>query len=206
VSGASAGRLAGSVRWAVVPLAPAPPFRLYAGTGSEPIVVPKAETVIEAARKRVDVELSYIVPAKARPVLLLNDPPASHHREVTALRLVRLSKLSPDEQQRVRAQQEELLFPLVPERFDLPEENAAMVAALVRLHVDAIGGPGSLGRLDDNEMRVLGERIIRFYGFDVRLMLERHIRELATRRQARGTNPLGGPATGLSSFEASSPS
>jgi hypothetical protein len=189
VSSARAGQLAGSVRWAVVPFAPAPPFRLYAGRESEPIIVPQADMVIDAARKGGDAELSYIVPGKARPVLLLNDPPASHHREVTALRLVRLSRLSPDEQQRVRTQQDELLFHLVPERFDLPEENAAMVTALVRLHVDAIGSAGSLGQLDDNEMRVLGERIIRFYGFDVRLLLERQIRELSTRRQARGRNP-----------------
>jgi hypothetical protein len=185
----SVGRLAGSVRWAVVPFVPAPPFRLYAGTEAEPIVVPEADTLIEAARKGGDAELSFIVPAKARPVLLLNDPPGLHHREVTALRLLRLSRLSPDEQQRVRAQQEELLFFLVPERFDLPEENAAMATALVRLHVDSIGTAGPLGQLDDNEMRVLGERIIGFYGFDVRLLLERQIRELATRRRARGANP-----------------
>lgn len=37
-------------------------------------------------------------------------------------------------------------------------------------------------------MRVLGERIIRFYGFDTRLLLERHIRELAARRRARSPN------------------
>lgn len=188
MSSPSAGRLAGSVRWAVVPFAPAPPFRLYAGTGSDPIVVSDADTVIDAARSGGDAELSYIVPGKARPVLLLNEPPASHHREVAALRLVRLSKLLPDEQQSVRAQHDEMLFHLAPDRFDLPEENAAMVTALVRLHVDAIGGGAALGRLDDDELRVLGERIVRFYGFDVRSLLERHIRELAARRQARGSD------------------
>lgn len=187
MSGSSGGRLAGSVRWAVVPFAPAPPFRLFAGTSSEPIVVPDADTLIDAARRGADAELSYIVPGKARPVLLLNDPPAAHHREVTALRLLRLSRLSPDEQERVRSQHEELLFHLAPDRFDLPEENAAVVSALVRLHVDAIGSGPALGHLNDDEMRALGKRIIRFYGFDTRLLLERHIRELAARRQARGT-------------------
>ena len=34
-------------------------------------------------------------------------------------------------------------------------------------------------------MRVLGERINRFYGFDIRLLLERKIRELAARHEAR---------------------
>jgi hypothetical protein len=61
-----------------------------------------------------------------------------------------------------------------------------MVTALVRLSVDAIGSAAPLGRLDDNEMRVLGERIVRFYGFDVRLLLEREIRELAERHARRG--------------------
>lgn len=180
------GRLAGSVRWAVIPFAPAPPFRLYAGPGSDPIVVLDADTVINAARGGGDAELSYIVPGKARPVLLLNDPPAAHHREVTALRLLRLSKLPADGQERVRAQQDELLFYLAPDRFGLQQENAAMVTALVRLHVDAIGSAAPLGQLDDSEMRVLGERIVRFYGFDIRLLLERQIHELAARRQARG--------------------
>lgn len=188
MSGPTAGRLAGSVRWAVVPFAPAPPFRLYAGARNAPITVTEVDTVIKAARRGGDAELSYIVPGKARPVLLLNDPPAARHQEVTALRLLRLSKLTTDEQRRVREQNDELLFHLVPERFDLPEENAAMVTALVRLHVDAIGSEPPLGYLDANEMRVLGERIITFYRFDTRLLLERQIRELATRRQARGTN------------------
>ena len=185
MTASSVGRLAGTVRWAVVPSAPAPPFRLYAGPDTPPIVVPSADSLIEATRRGGDPEFSYIVSGKARSVLLLSDPPAAHHREVTALRLLRLSKLTLQEQERVRAQQEELLFHLAPERFDLPEENAALVTALVRLHVDAIGGGPPAGQLGDEEMRVLGERIVRFYGFDVRLLLERYVHELAERRQGR---------------------
>lgn len=185
MSGARAGSLAGSVRWAVIPFAPAPPFRLYAGTGSEPIVVPDAGTLIRAAQDGGDAELSYIISGKVRPVLLLDDPPTAHHREVTALRLLRLGKLPPDEQRRVRAHEDELLFHLAPDRFDLPEENAALVSAIVRVHVDAIGDGPALGRLDDDEARLLGERITRFYGFDLRRLLERRIRDLAARRQAR---------------------
>lgn len=185
MSSARAGGLAGSVRFAVIPSVPAPPFRLYAGEGSAPIVVPDAATLIAAAQRGGDAELSYIVPGKVRPVLLLNDPPAAHHPEVTALRLLRLGKLAPDEQERVRAHDDELLFPLAAGRFDLPEENAAIVSALVRVHVDAIGDGPALGRLDDDELRLLGERITRFYGFDLRRLLERHICDLAARRQAR---------------------
>ena len=187
-AGSLTGSIAGSVRWAVVPFSPAPPFRLYAGPGHEPVTVPDADTVISAARRGGDAELSYIVPGRARLVLVLNDPPGAHHREVTALRLLRLSNLSPDEQQRIRKQDDELLFHLEPERFNLPEECAAIVTALVRLHIDAIGSGEALGRLSDNDSRLLSERIIRYYGFDTRSLLERQIRELAARRQARDRN------------------
>ena len=186
---ADAGRLAGSLRWAVVPYAPAPPFRLFAGNTHAPIVAPDADTVLRAARGGGDAELSYIVSGKARPVLILSDAPARHHLEVTALRLLRLSKLSDDEQQRVRADGDELLFHLAPDRFGLPDESAAMVSALVRLHVAAIGSGPPLGYLDASELRVLGERIIRFYGFDTRLLVERQIRELAARRRAQVDQP-----------------
>ena len=189
MSGQSAGRLAGSVRWAVVPFAPAPPFRLYAGTRNTPIVVTDVDTVIDAARGGGDAELSYIVPGKACLVLVLNEPRADHHREVTALRLLRISKLSADEQRRVRTHQDELLLFLEPNRFALPEESAAMVTALVRLHMGAIGSGPALGRLEDDELRLVGERIIRFYGFDTRLLVERQIRELAARHRARAERP-----------------
>lgn len=177
------GRFTGSVRWAVVPYTPRPPFRLYAGEQQSPVVVPDAETVLASAR-RGEAEFTYLVPGKARPVLLLNEPPSAHHQEVTGLRLLRLSKLAPAEQEHVRQQRDPLLFHLDPARFELPEENAAMVSALVRIHVEAIGST-SCGELNPNEFRVLGERLIEFYGFDTRLLLERKIRELATRRQQR---------------------
>ena len=175
----AAGRLAGTVRWAVVPFAPRPPFRLYAGEGHAPITSPNVDPIIAAARAGGDAELTYLVSGKARPVLILNDPPSEHHREVTALRLLRLSRLSDQEQSHVREGKDELLFHLDPKRFDLPEQNAAMVSAIVRVHVDAIGSGPPAGVLGDIEMRIVGERVIRFYGFDTRLLIERRIRELA---------------------------
>lgn len=186
---ADSGRLAGSVRWAVVPYAPAPPFRLFAGADHPPIVAPNADSVIAASRGGGDAELSYIVSGKARPVLVLTDVPDRHHQEVTALRLLRLSRLTEDEQRRVRAGDDELLFHLAPDRFGLPEDSAAMVSALVRLHVEAIGSGPPLGLLEASELSVLGERIIRFYGFDTRFLVERRIKELAARRRELGDRP-----------------
>lgn len=182
------GSLGGSVRWAVVPYAPAPPFRLYAGEAHAPIVVQDADRIIAAAAAGGDVELTYLVSGKPRPILLLNEPSA-RYQEVAALRLLRLSRLGPDEQRRVRAHEDALLFFLAPDRFDLPEESAAIVAALVRVHVNAVGTGPALGRLEPRELSALGERIVGFYGFDTRLLVERRIRELAARRKARKPEP-----------------
>jgi len=185
VSSVASGRLAGSVRWAVVPYAPRPPFRLYAGEGHPPIVVERAETIIASARQAGgEAELTYLVPAKTRPVLILSETP-SEYGEVAALRLLRLSKLSDDKQERVRRQEDELLFHLPLDRFDLPEESAVMVSALVRVHVDVVDPGPPLGLIDDTESRILGDRIIRFYQLDARLVVERRLRELARRRTER---------------------
>jgi hypothetical protein len=181
----ASGRLAGSVRWAVVPYAPRPPFRLYAGEGTAPIDVRDTNTIIASAKRGGDSEFTYLVSGKARPVLVLNEPPAAHHREITALRLLRFSKLTDDEQTRVRRQDDPLLFHLDPQRFDLAEENAAMITALVRLHVDALDVGPSMGELNPDEMRLVGERIITFYRFDTRLLVERQIRELVARRRVQ---------------------
>lgn len=51
------------------------------------------------------------------------------------------------------------------------------------MHVDAVDTGQSLGELNPNEMRVLGERVIEFYRFDARLLIERKIREFAARQR-----------------------
>lgn len=185
----ASGGLAGTVRWAVVPYAPAPLFRLYAGLGAAPIVVESADTIVDAARRSGDAELSYVVPAKTRPVLLLGESPIEHHREVAALRLLRMATLAHDEQAQVRAQEDELLYHLDPQRFELPEESAVMITGLVRVHVDALGTGPQLGRLEAGELRDIGERIIRFYDFDPSALVERRIRELAARLRTRDPEP-----------------
>jgi hypothetical protein len=184
LSGRPAGDLAGSVRWAIVPYAPRPPFRIYAGRDREPYLVQDAATLIAGIRRRGgDAELTYLGPAKARPVLILNEPAHAAVHEVTALRLLRFSKIPDHDRERVRQQADPLLFHLDPARFDLPEENAAIVSALVTLHVDAISGDPPAGLLDPNGTRMLGERIISFYGFDVRLLVEQAIMDLVRRRR-----------------------
>jgi hypothetical protein len=176
--------LAGAVVWAVVPFAPQAPFRLYAGTGQEPFEVADPGTLIAAAKKGGDPQLTYLVPGKVRPVLVLSDAHDDDLGEVLALRLSRFGKLTATEQQAVRDQKHPTLFHLKLERFGtLPEENAVMVASLVRVHRSAIDREVS-GRLDEYELRTVHERFLRFHGFDVHGLLDERIKQLAAARRS----------------------
>lgn len=177
------GKLAGSVRWAVAPFAAEPPFRLYAA-GRDPIQLDDAEQLVDAARQGGDAEFTYLVSAKARPLLILTDPARSDWHEVVALRLRRFSSIAdPQRQERIRQHGEPLYFYLDPRRFRLPEEHAVLIPALVPVNVGAISLADPPGVLDENEMRVIGERLIRHFGFDVRSLVEQRTRELARRRE-----------------------
>jgi hypothetical protein len=163
--------LAGAVVWAVVPFTPQTPFRLYAGVDHKPVEVPDAVTIIRGVQKGGDAQFEYIVPGKARPVLILSNAHDDDLGEYLALRLARFSKLAPDEQERVRAGKHPTLFYLKPEKLSLSEENAAMLAGLVRVHRTAIE-PNLCGRLDEYELRTVHERFVRFHGFDLRALLQ----------------------------------
>jgi hypothetical protein len=178
-----AGKLAGSVRWAVAPYAPAPPFRIYAA-GREPYELPEADPLLDASRQGGDAEFTYLISAKARPVLVLNEPARSEWDEVVALRLRRLSAVSdPQRRDRIRQHEEPLFYHLDPKRFDLPEENAVLIPALVPIGTAAISADEPAGTLNENEMRIVGERLIRHFGFDIRSLVEQRIHELARRRR-----------------------
>ncbi len=182
--------LAGATVWAVVPFTPAAPFRLYAGLDREPFEVPTPDRLISAAKKGGDQQFTYLVPGKARPVLILSDAHDDDLDEVLALRLARFSKLTDDQQQRVRDQQHPTLFHLRPDRFTgLPEENAAMIAGLVRLHRSAIDNQ-ICGRLDDYELTTVHERFVHFHGFNLRRLVEERIGQLtAAQQRQRGVGP-----------------
>ena len=177
------GSLAGTIRWAVVPYAPQPPYRLYAGEGRAPVVVDGTASLVRAALHGGDADLTYLVPGRARPVLLLSDPPPDHHREVAALRLLRLSRLGAPERERVRRGDEELLVPLDPEAVPLPEESAVMISALVRVHADAVAPGPPVATLGRDALRVVGDRLIRFLGLDASLIVERALHRLAAGRE-----------------------
>jgi hypothetical protein len=163
--------LVGAVVWGVVPFVPQAPFRIYAGQEREPITVANVKPLVESSLKGDDNQFDFLVPGKARPVLILTDKHADDLQEYLALRLARLAKFTEAEQQTIRTQQHPTLFHLKPEKFSLPEENAAMLDSLVRVHANAID-PKPTGTLDEYELRTIQERLVLFHGFDLRGLLK----------------------------------
>jgi hypothetical protein len=176
--------LAGAVVWAVVPFVPEAPFRLYAGEDHAPVDIDAPSKLIAAAHKGSDSEFTFLVPGKARPVLVVSDRLDERLGELIALRLVRLSALTPNEREIVRANGDPGLCQLDPDRFDLPEENAAIIAALVRVHRTALD-PQPAGRLAPDELRVVHERIATYYGLDLRELVRRELQRLAETQRRR---------------------
>lgn len=175
---------AGEVYWAVVPYTPQAPFNVFV-KDRPPVEVPAAKTIIDGLRKGGDAEFRFVVEAKARPMLLLSDRVDPRTGDLFGLRLVRLSALAEDEAQQVRDQRQPGLFHLKPGRFpDLEEESAAMISAPIRLHETAVDSGKPLGRLDQNEMRVLSERFVSYWEFDLNQLLIGKIRELLRKRES----------------------
>jgi hypothetical protein len=175
---------AGQVYWAVVPHTPQAPFQVFV-KDKPPVEVAEARTIVEGLRKGGDAELRFVVEAKARPVLLLSDHVDSRTGDLFCLRLVQLASLDEDEAQHVREQRDPGLFHLKAERFPrLDEESAAMISAPIRVHQSAVDTGSPLGRLDQNEMRVLSERFVTYWEFDLHQLLIGKIRELLRRREA----------------------
>jgi hypothetical protein len=173
----------GEVYWAVVPSTPQAPFQVFV-KDKPPVEVPDAKTIIDGLRGG-GAELRFVVEAKARPVLLLSERMDPSTGDLFGLRLVRLSALDEDEAQQVREQRQPGLFHLKPERFpDLEEECAAMISAPIRLHETAVDTGNPLGRLDQNEMRVLSERFVSYWELDLHQLLIGKIRELLRKRES----------------------
>ena len=177
--------LAGAVVWAVVPFVPEAPFRLYGGQDHPPVDVPDVDKLIGAARRGSDSEFTFLVPGKARPVLVVSDRLDERLGELIALRLLRLGALTPKEREVVHSQGDPGLYHLDSKRFDLPEENAVIVPALVRIHRTAIN-PQPVGRLEQDELRVVHERVANHYGFDLRQLVLGELERLAAAQGRRG--------------------
>lgn len=176
--------LAGAVVWAVVPFVPEAPFRLYGGQDRAPVDVDGPGKLIAAARQGSDTEFTFLVPGKARPVLVVSDRIDERLSELIALRLFRLGGLTARQREIARSNEDPGLYHLDPGRFDLPDENAAIIAALVRVHRTAIDAKPA-GRLDPDELRVVHERVVTYYGFDLRELVRQELQRLADAQRRR---------------------
>jgi hypothetical protein len=174
----------GEVFRAVVPSTPQAPFQVFV-KDKPPVEAPDAKTVVAGLRKGGDAELRVVVEVKARPVLLLSEHVDPRTGDLFGLRLIDLDRLDGDEAQQVREQRQPGLFHLKAERFPgLDEESAVMISAPIRIHQSAVDLDAPLGGLDQNEMRVLSERFITYWQFDLHQLLIGKIRELLRKRES----------------------
>jgi hypothetical protein len=174
--------LRGVVLWAFTAFQPEAPFELVDVNGNDRIF-PDATGIAHAIK---DGELAQVpkfkVAAKLRPLVILQDRPRGVLPEYAALKLTRFTKLDADDQQRVRDGLEPALFhlPLNKGKYGLTQENAIDLNSLVRIHRTAIV-TSPVGRLDENEIDVLGRRLAGFLDVD----LEPAIREGVIERWER---------------------
>src|SRR5262249_29471654 len=105
--------------------------------------------------------------------------PSFRYSEVLALRLWPFGKLSVEEQAAVREGETEDLFHLRPESFKgLEQESAARIGSSLRLPLSAIDLTRPLGSLNENELRVIHERLVRIHDLDLRNLILAKARDL----------------------------
>jgi hypothetical protein len=171
--------LRGAIVWAIVSYVPEAPFRLWLGEQHPVGEIADAGAFARQVRHQgLDAEQTFLVKGKLRPVLLLQDRPRRALPEILALRMVRLEKLSETQQGSIREQREPSLFhlPVRKEKYGLTKEMAIDLNALVRVHASAIL-PKAVGHLDDNELRVIGQRLVEHLDIDLEPLLMRLVEE-----------------------------
>lgn len=169
----------GAIVWAIVPYVPEAPFRLWLGNDQPAAEIPEARGYAEQVREQgLEAEQWFVVRGKLRPVVLLQDRPRGALMEIVALRMVRLEEMPEDHQTRIRRQREPSLFhlPVRPDKYGLSKEVAVDLNALVRVHASAFL-PKAVGRLDDNEMRVLGQRLAEHLDIDLEPLIAMRVEE-----------------------------
>lgn len=171
--------LRGAIVWAIVPYVPQAPFRLWLGEGQPIAELPDARSYAQQVQRQgLEAEQTFLVPGKLRPVLLLQDRPRGVLQEIVALRMVRIESLSQAAQTSIRDHREPSLFhlPVRPEKYGLSKEMAIDLNALIRIHASAFL-PRAVGKLDDNELRVAGERLAEHLDIDLEPLIAARVEE-----------------------------
>lgn len=171
--------LRGAIVWAVVACVPEGPWRLWQGVGRDPADVPDATTfAVRVRHGQLTPHQILLADARLQPILLLQARPRGVLREIVALRMVDLEKLSDSQRNSIRDQREPSLFhlPIRPNKYGLSREMVVDLNALVHIHASAML-PRPVGRLDDNEMRVIGERLVDHLDIDLEPLVTRLVEQ-----------------------------
>lgn len=176
----------GAIVWAISGYTVQPPFRVIEPDGTE-TQYPDASRLAHAVRSgMMPGEFELAVPAKLRPVVLLQDRPRGRFADFAALRLVRLEKLDPRDRDIIRAGKEPSLVHLGHDeaKYGLNREYAVLISSLHRVDVGAIQGK-PVGAVDQTELRVIGERLTTALDLDLSNLVVRKAAQLI-RRVERG--------------------
>jgi hypothetical protein len=184
----------GAIVWAFTAFQPEAPFELVTEDGGVGLFDTAADVAAAIKAGELSPAPRFVAPAKLRPLVLLQDRPRGVLPEYAALKLARLGKLGATELQRVRDGDDPALFHLRanPPKYGLKEENAVDLNSLVRVHRSAIL-TRPVGRLDENEIDVLGRRLARFLDVDLQPAIRQGIMDrwekLVADQQARRRGP-----------------
>ena len=158
----------GAIVWALTGFQPEAPFRAL-GRAGDLLTFATATELAEALRDgRLQTASDFLVGAKLRPVVLLQERPRGVLPEFAGLKLSRFTKLAPRDQQRIRDREERTLFylPHDERKYGLKQENAVDLNSLVRLHRSTLV-TRPIGHLDEQEIDVLGRRLAECLDIDL---------------------------------------
>jgi hypothetical protein len=179
----------GAIVWAISPVEVKQPFRVIEHDGTE-TRLPDAQTLARKVfKKEMAGDFEIAVGAKLRPVLLLQDRPAGRFEDFAALRLLRIEKFDPADQQTIRNGDEETLFYLGhnKRKYGMDKEYAVVLTSLHRVHRSAIVS-SPVGAVDQAEFRTLCERLVHVSDLDLANLIARKANEFVARlaqREAR---------------------
>ena len=167
----------GTICLAVFPFSPAFPLTLAGGQ--------RVASIEEWARAFKGRPAKLLSEARLRPVLLLHDRTRPEHGDVTCLRVNTVKPaLRTDSRAWEKIERHEHPFffhlPAAVERYRLREDSVIALGSLGSVHRTAILGPTG-GRLSNQEMQVVSERLARLIELDLAPRISAAARELLRR-------------------------
>lgn len=167
----------GTVAWGTVTTVCRTPLRRWNGEESAVETMDPVSLARQLCHGEHDA-CTLLVEASLRPVVLLQDRPQGVLGDAVALAVVSLAALSPGQLDSVRNQREPSLFhlPRRTAKYGLGQEMAVDLNGLLRIGCEALL-PRAVGRLDDNEMRVIGERLVAHLDIDLEPIVAQQVEE-----------------------------